>query len=212
MKAPKVLILGAGGHGRVVLEALRSKQSAAAFLDASEELQGRSVDGVRVEGGDEKLEKLSPRKIVLVNGVGADADVGRRRAVFESARAKGFRFPPVVAGSAVVSTLARLDEGAQILTRAIVHPGASVGENVVVNTAAVVEHDVELGAHAFVGPGAVLLGGCRVGRSCFVGGGAVVLPGVSIGDGALIGAGAVVTADVPAGARYAGVPARSLAR
>ena len=41
-----------------------------------------------------------------------------------------------------------------------------------------------------------------------IGVGAIVLPGVTIGRGAQIGAGAVVTADVPAYAIAAGVPAR----
>ncbi len=208
--AAKVLIIGAGGHGRVVLEALRSRKIAPGFLDADGALHGRVIDGAKVEGGEERLNALTPKRAALANGVGAVADVSRRRDVYEAASAKSFRFPPVIAASASVSKLARLEDGAQALTRAVVHPGAVIGRNAVVNTGAIVEHDAVVEAHAFIAPGAVLLGACRIGASAFIGAGAVVLPGVSVGARAVVGAGAVVTADVPAGARVAGVPARSL--
>lgn len=206
--AAKVLILGAGGHGRVVLEALRSVGVEAAFLDGA--LRGRRIDGAKVEGGDERLDAASHKRAILAVGIGASPDVAPRRAVYEAARARGFRFPPVVAASAVVSKLARLEDGAQVLTRAVVHPGALVGVNAVVNTGAIVEHDAVVGAHAFIAPGAVLLGACRIGAGAFIGAGAVVLPEITVGTGAVVGAGAVVAADVPARARVAGVPARSL--
>lgn len=198
------VILGAGGHGRVVRDALGARP--AAF---SEREAGARVDGVPVVS-DAALEKAGPRGLKLANGLGARADVSARAALYARFKSRGFRFPPVVADSAVVSPTATLAEGSQVLTRAVVHPGAALGEDCVVNTGAVVEHDAVVGAHAFLGPRAVLCGGARVGARAFVGAGAVILPEVKVGEAAVVGAGAVVVRDVPAGARVAGVPARSL--
>lgn len=210
--AAEYLILGAGGHGRVVLEALRSRGASAAFLDPRSGLRGKRTDGAKVLGGDELLASRKQAKTALANGVGSNGSTAVRQKVYERAAAAGFRFPPVVASSAVVSKLARLEDGAQALTRAVIHPGAVIGVNSVVNTGAIVEHDAVVGAHAFIGPAAVLLGGCRVGAGAFVGSVAVILPGVSVGEGAVVGAGAVVICDVPAGTRVAGVPARRISR
>lgn len=209
MKMKPVVILGAGGHGRVVAEALRSSgREVAAFLDRERERWGSELDGTRVAGGDDKLADYPAARFDCAVGVGGLKDTRRRRAVHEFAASRGAALPPVVAASALVSPSARLGAGAQVLTHAVVHPGASVGEGAVVNTAAVVEHDCVVGAHGFVGPGAILCGGASLGEGAFVGAGAVVLPGVSVGAGALVAAGAVVRADVPAGAKELGRRAR----
>jgi UDP-perosamine 4-acetyltransferase len=202
----RVVILGAGGHGRVVLEALRGSKVRGLAGFADPKARG-TVDGLRVLGGDEVLERLPRAR--LVNGVGAASETGARRRLYERLRARGRRFLAVVAPSAFVARTARLGEGCQVLTGAVVHPGATVGENAVVNTAAVIEHDATVGAHAFVGPAAVLCGAAAVGEGAFIGAGAVLLPGVSVGARAVVGAGAVVTRRVPAGKTVTGVPARS---
>lgn len=206
----KSFILGAGGHGRILLEALHSTRiRPAGFLDPDPKLKGLLVDGLRVLGDDTLLRRHAPRATALVNGVGAAADTSARRRLYELRRSEGYRFPAVRAASAVCSARAQAAEGAQILTRAVVHPGAILGENCVVNTAAVVEHDGVIGAHAFIGPGAVICGAARIGEGAFIGAGAVVLPGVTVGKAAVVGAGAVVTTDVPDGTTAVGVPARS---
>lgn len=50
----------------------------------------------------------------------------------------------------------------------------------------------------------------QIGRDVWLGCHVVVLPGVTIGDHAVIGAGAVVNKDVPAGEKWAGVPAKKI--
>lgn len=205
MKALPFVVLGAGGHARVVLEALRSAGlAAAAVTDPDRSLWGSTIEDVRVAGGDDKLAEYPPSLHAAAIGVGAARDTRLRRKVHEAAAAAGYALPPVVAASAVVARSARLGAGAQILTRAVVHPAASIGDGAVVNTAAVVEHDCSVGAHAFIGPAAVLCGGVRVGDGAFIGAGAIILPGVSIGAGALVAAGAVVRSEVPAGGKELG--------
>ncbi|MDX6769786.1 MAG: acetyltransferase [Elusimicrobiota bacterium] len=205
----KTVILAAGGHAVVLAETLRAaKTRVAGFTDANPQRRGTTVEGLKVLGGDEFLAELEPSATRLVNGLGTTGDTGPRRRLFETWRERGFRFPPVVAASAVVAPSASLGAGCQVLTRAVVHPRAVVGENAVVNTAAVIEHDAVVGAHAFVSPGAVVCGGARIGARAFIGAGAVVLPGVTVGEGARLGAGAVATRDVRPGVTAVGVPAK----
>ena len=177
-----ILLLGAGGHAKVVIAALRSAGEApAACLDADHALWGKTIEGVKIEGGDELLARYPKERAALALGVGMPRLGGGRRALFESLRAKGYGFAPVQAASAVVAPSAVLGTGAQVLTRAVVHPGTVIGDNAIVNTAAVVEHDCEVGAHAHVAPGAGVCGGGRIGAESFIGAGAVVLPGVKVG-------------------------------
>jgi sugar O-acyltransferase (sialic acid O-acetyltransferase NeuD family) len=209
MKEKSFVILGAGGHARVVLETLDSAgRKAAALIDPDRALWGAAVEGVRVAGGDDKLADYPPARYSAAIGVGAARDTRRRRKVHEAAADAGYELPSVVAASAVVARSARLGAGAQVLTRAVVHPGTSIGAGAVVNTGAIVEHDCSVGDHAFVGPAATLCGGVRLGAGAFVGAGAIVLPGLKIGAGALVAAGAVVRADVPDGGRELGRGAR----
>lgn len=200
MVKPKVIILGAGGHARVLLCALRSSgTSVEACLDPDVRLHGTRLDGTLISGGEGLLDGEPPENILLFNGVGAPKDCRARRAVYERFSSKGYRFPAVLAASALTFNDARWADGVQVLTRAVVHPGSSVGENTIINTGAIIEHDCSVGAHCHVAPGAVVCGGVTIGSGSLVGAGAVVLPGVRIGDGARVAAGAVVRRDCPPG-------------
>jgi UDP-perosamine 4-acetyltransferase len=202
------IVVGAGGHGRVVADLVRAAGfEIAGFVDADPALAGTAVGGVPVLGDDNYLGGVDPTRIVLANGIGSTGDATIRRRAFERLAAAGFAFPPLVHPRAVVAENVVLEPGAQIMAGAVVQTGSRIGTNAVVNTGAAVDHDCVVGAHGHISPGAVLCGGVETGEAAHVGAGAVVIQGRRIGAGAIVGAGAVVIGDVAAATKVVGVPA-----
>lgn len=208
MSNPKLILLAAGGHGRVLLDAtLAQGHSVLGILDPAATV-GSTVLGIPVLGNDVWLQGRDHKEFLLINGLGSTPGSLARQRLFERWSAAGFRFASVQHPSAVVATEARLLEGCQLMAGAVVQTGAVIGPNTVINTRASVDHDSQLGAHVFVGPGAVLCGDVRLADRVFIGAGAVLLPGVKVGEAAIVGAGAVVTQNVDADTQVLGNPAR----
>lgn len=203
------VILGAGGHARVLAEALlRAGQPVMGCV--APEVSGELPTHVTHLGNDEVLDSYGAGDVVLVNGLGSVRQPVQRIRVFDQWHARGYRFASVVHPGAQIASDVLLGEGVQIMAGAVVQPGCRLGVNVIVNTGAVVDHDCTIGAHAHLAPGVVLSGGVHVGEGAHIGTGARVIQGVSIGTQAVVGAGAVVIADVPSHVTVVGVPARQL--
>lgn len=204
-----VIVVGAGGHARVVIDAFQRTGIEVLFAtDVDPAKHGQSLLGVAVRGGDEALAPYGPGSVDLALGVGSVGRDGVRRAIFERLAARGHRFATVIHPAAVVAPDVTLLEGAQVMAGAVVQTGSCIGRNAIVNTGACVDHDCRVGDHAHIAPGATLSGGVEIGAGAFVGTGACVIQSVRIGEGSVVAAGAVVIRDVPAGACVMGVPAR----
>jgi UDP-perosamine 4-acetyltransferase len=208
-----VIVIGAGGHARVVADALRAAGSEVlGHTDPAPELQGRLVLGLPVLGGDEALLRWNRSQVVLANGIGGVGSLVLRIRVQQRVQSLGWTFVTVIHPAATLSPHATVGAGAQVLARAVLNPGADIGVGAIVNTAAVVEHDVVVGPFSHVAPGATLCGDVRIGAECHVGAGAVVLQGVTLGPRTIVGAGAVVIRDHEGGGTLVGVPARKVTR
>lgn len=206
-----VIILGVGGHAKVLIDALRLYSTTIlGATDADPAKEGQTVLGVPVLGDDAELGKHATGAVLLVNGIGAVRVHPLRRQVFERYSGAGYQFANVVHPSAIVAQDVVLEEGAQVMAGVVIQPGSRIGRNAVINSGAVVDHDCTIESHVHVAPGATLSGNVRVGAGAHVGTGATVIQGISIGRDSLVAAGAVVNCDVPDGATVAGVPAREM--
>jgi UDP-perosamine 4-acetyltransferase len=204
-----LVILGAGGHGRTLIELLRSLGGwdLAGLVDGNP--PPGPVLGVPVLGDESVLPGLwaaGVRQAVVAIGHN-----GARLAAAARLRALGFGFPALVHPSAVVAGSAWLGQGVVVLPRVVLGAGVRVGDFAILNSGCIVEHDADIGQGAHVAPGAVLPGNVTVGARALLGAGCCCVVGARIGADAVVGAGAAVTQEVPAGATVGGVPARVIA-
>lgn len=206
----EIVIIGAGGHGRIVLDILReaAEHSVAGFIDANPALWGTCVDGVKVLGDIALLPKLAERNIG-----GAIVAIGDNLVRMTYARkvlSAGLKLVNAIHPSAVISATAALGCNIVVAAGAIICTGASVGDSTIINSGAVVDHECVIEEAVHLAPGVKLAGRVTVETAAFVGLGACVLPCLKVGTRAIVGAGAVVIRDVPPGAKMVGVPARAI--
>ena len=210
MKTQRIVLIGGGGHAKVLAEVIRSMGAAfelIGFVDPLPCSETVSALNLRRIGDDSALADLNGVDLAAM-GVGAVGVSPLRRTLTQRIEAMGFRFPPLVHARGIVSSSASLEDGAVVMAGAIVQAAARLGRHTVVNSGAIVEHDVSLGEFAQVAPGAAVGGGAIIGKDCYLGLGARVRDHVVIGAGVLVAMGAVVVSNVREGMSVRGVPAR----
>ncbi len=208
-----LILLGAGGHAKVLLSLVQSLKLSVLGVCAPELIHNgiKRWRGLDVLGDGDDLKGYSPDAVDLINGVGQRVDNDNRRRVFERFTAQGYYFPSLVHPHACVDSSVVLEEGVQVMAGAIIQVDAHIGKNVIINTQASVDHDCLIDENVHIAPGAVLCGTVIVSKGTFIATGARVGPGVKIGESAVIGAGTSIVRDVkakslvlPAAVRYIG--------
>lgn len=204
-----VIILGAGGHAKVLIDALRLQSvDILGIVDADPGKKGLEFMGLPIIGSDQDVTRYAPHCVRLVNGIGSVRCGAVRRKIFLGFKDKGYQFQHVIHPAAVVAADVLIAEGAQVMAGAIIQTGSEIGANAIINTRASVDHDCRIGSHVHIAPGAVLCGGVTIGEGAHIGTGAVIIQGITVGAAGLVAAGAVLVRNVQSGRMVAGVPAR----
>jgi sugar O-acyltransferase (sialic acid O-acetyltransferase NeuD family) len=206
----KLIIWGAGGHGKVVLDIARATglYCEIVFVDDSYTAPGGRPRDCEILPSFEGFEMLRARGDVYF--VVAIGDNHVRERCFQEGIDKDFDPVALIHPSTVVSASAQIGDGTVVMPRAVVNADAIIGRNCILNTGVIVEHDCHIGDHVHLAPGVVLGGGVTVEPYSLLGIGTIALPRTTIGAGAILGAGAVILDSVPPGATSVGVPAKVL--
>jgi sugar O-acyltransferase (sialic acid O-acetyltransferase NeuD family) len=208
----KLIIWGAGGHGKVVLDVARAARTSVeiVFVDDSCSAPGARFSDCELlppSGGIELLKTRGHSFFIVAVG---DNRVREQR--FKEGINRKLVPVSLIHPSAIISAAAFIGDGTVILPRVVVNAGAVIGRNCILNTGAIIEHDCHIGDHVHLAPATTLGGGVTVEPYALVGLGAIALPGTLIKEGATVGAGAVVVDSVPPGAVAVGVPAKVLSQ
>lgn len=209
----RCIILGAGGHARVLIDCIQTSGAAEihGILDPDQERWGLTMLEVKILGGDELMAGMIDEGVnFFVVGLGGTGDNTARRRLFEMGLSHGLKPFTVIHPTSIHSSSASIGAGSQLLAGSIINAGATIGKNVIINTGAVVEHDCRIEDHAHISTGAKLAGTVQVCTGAHIGIGAAVRQGIVIGQEAVVGAGAAVVKDVPPRTVVVGVPAKFL--
>jgi sugar O-acyltransferase (sialic acid O-acetyltransferase NeuD family) len=193
----KIIIIGGGGHAKVLLEILlRLKLDIYAVVAPQIDTKSGLFKGLRHYVSDDAVLKYSTDQVVLVNGVGSLPGNTIRRSIFDKFDHDGYEFLTVASDLAIVSSYCTLGMGVQIMPGAIINADTHIGDNCIINSGAIIEHDCTLGHSVHIAPGATLSGGVECGDYVHVGAGANIIQGISIASGATVGAGATATKNI----------------
>lgn len=190
-------IYGAGGHGKVVLDALiRINKHPHAFID------------------DKPINTWAHMPVLSPESIPLDAQlhlaIGNSTArELLAKKLQAYRFFSIIHPQSSIAASAQVSDcGTFVAAQAVVGPETIIGEHCIINHAAVVDHDCNIGNFCHIAPGSILGGGVQLGQHVLIGSGAVILPGIRVADHVTIGAGAVVTKNIIDACVVTGVPAK----
>ncbi len=198
----KLIIVGMGGHSKVVADvARRCGYQVLGFLDSR---RPDAPHGPYLGTVEELSEQIIADAAFFV-GIGNNAI---RQKVAGQLRAKGALLATLIDPSAIIGSGVTIGEGTLVMPGCIINADSAIGRQVILNTAATVDHDCAVADGVHLSPGVHLAGAVRVNELSHVGIGASVIQGVTIGARSVIGAGAAVIGDIPSDVTAVGVPAK----
>ncbi len=194
-----LLIVGAGGHGKVAADIARNMgYTDIAFLD------DHPHETLRVVGALTDDERYIDTADFFV----AIGNAAMRERLTKRLLSLGATVVNLIHPSAVVTSGVQLGRGVMVAAGAVIGVDARIGDGVIVNTLASVDHDSAVGEYSHIAVGAHVAGTVHIGRHAMLGAGSAVINNVDITDDVTIGAGACVVRTIEESGTYVGVPAK----
>lgn len=198
----RIMILGAGGHGRVVADIARlNGYTDIRFLDDNIENRFCKIDG-HIDDFAEFIENYD-----FFVAIG---DNETRKQIFEKLTAFKANVVTLIHPNAVVCQDVKIGRCSVVMAGAVINTNVTIGDGVIINTSSSVDHDCVVGNYVHVSVGVHVAGSVCIGDCVFIGAGATVINNLSIVENCKIGAGAIVVSDIKSSGTYVGLPVRKI--
>lgn len=187
----RLIIIGAGGHGRAVAEgaSLSGEFEVVAFLDdVFPEIQAVWHIPVLGKVGDclRFVERADSVFVAIGNNMVRSATLGRLMGA-------GVSLATVIHPKAIVSARATIGIGSAVMAGAVVGTEAKLGVGAIINSGAVVDHHCRVGDFGHLGVGAVMAGGSVLGEGAWMQANSALGYGVVIEGGRVLALGEAVS-------------------
>lgn len=197
-KTERVLIVGAGNGGELIANLLEKDKTkvVAGFVDDSDDLQNKTVEGYKVLGKLSDIPELKNKEKFDSMIISIATDMPVRRKIYEEYKDK-FKFINTIHPSAVIDDKVKMGVGNMIHSAAHIGFKAEIGNNNVLATGSNIEHHNKLGDGCLIAPHCSTSGGVEIGDNVVLGIGVAVQWFVKIGSNVNVASGKTVFFDIP---------------
>lgn len=152
-----LLIIGAGGHGKVVREIASSMhENEKPVYSRIDFLDDHAPEAI---GKTEDMAQFRNQYTDLFCAIGNN---GLRYQFLQQAKGHGYVIPVLIHPTAYVSPSAEIGDGTVIEPNAVVNANSQVGVGGIISVGAIVDHDTTIGTCVHVNAGAIVKAGAKV--------------------------------------------------
>lgn len=204
-----IIILGDGGHSKVIQEMISSVKSYTIFAILDNKYSYPYKVNGTIYAPMAYLDILLTKKTKVINAIGHNET---RKKMTERLLIDAKQYATIIHSSATISPSATIGPGTVIMPKAVINAGAVIGMYCIINSGSIVEHESLVDSYSHVSPNATLTGNVSLGEGVHLGASATTIPGIKIGRWSVIGAGSTVIEDIPDFCTAVGSPARIVHR
>ena len=207
-KNKNLVVLGAGGHARPILEILEENfpSNKKIILDETFDANKKEkILGNLIFGNFKEIDSIKNKVIFIAIG---DNEI--RSNIYNTLKKKKINTPNLISITSSISKYFKIGDANFINKKAFIGTSSKIGNNNIINSGSLIEHEVVIGNNNHIAPKSIIGGRVKIGNKVLIGMGSKILPGIKICSNTIIGAGSVVTKSILTPATYAGIPAKMI--
>ena len=140
---PKIFIIGAGGHGKVVLDAIQLANSyeVLGFVDSAVPIGTLVLNDIKVVASQDNISSLKNKAEYFIVAIGNN----KLRRELSSLAKTNFKYATIIHPSAIIGSGVKIGQGSVVLSNVVINASSTIGENVIVNAGVIIDHDSKIG-------------------------------------------------------------------